>query len=186
AEIFFAIVMCLGLIFIGLVLVSNLFHIENLLPVLEDGWSPVLHTAFPLVLTFPFGEMVVFTMFLPFLCEKSEGQKTGMYAILLSGTILTITVIFQIGVMGAFQAETSTFPLLDTVGKINIQDIIQRLDPIAILILMIGGFIKIIIFLFGSAISLSTAFSIKRWKTLTVIITCAALISSILIERNYL
>ncbi|MFP3472446.1 GerAB/ArcD/ProY family transporter, partial [Micrococcus sp. SIMBA_144] len=82
--------------------------IENLLPVLEDGWSPVLNTAFPLVLTFPFGEMVVFTMFLPFLYEKSEGQKTGMYAILLSGTILTITVIFQIGVMGAFQAATST------------------------------------------------------------------------------
>ncbi|WP_273851188.1 GerAB/ArcD/ProY family transporter [Guptibacillus spartinae] len=186
AEIFFIIVMCLGIIFIGLILVSNLFHVENLLPVLEDGWSPVLKTAFPLVLTFPFGEMVVFTMLLPFLFEKSEGKKTGMYAILLSGLILTITVIFQIGVIGAFQAASSTFPLLETIGRINIQDIIQRLDPIAILILMIGGFIKIIIFLFGSAISLSTAFTIKRWKTLMVIITCTALVTSILMEQNYL
>jgi spore germination protein KB len=75
---------------------------------------------------------------------------------------------------------------LDTVGKVNIQDIIQRLDPIAILILMIGGFIKIIIFLFASAISLSTAFSIKKWKVLTGIITCVTLIASILIERNYI
>ncbi|MYL62152.1 GerAB/ArcD/ProY family transporter [Bacillus hwajinpoensis] len=186
AEIFFVIVMCLGIIFIGLILLSNLFHIENLQPVLENGWSPVLQTAFPLVLTFPFGEMIVFTMFLPFLNEKRDGQKTGMYAILLSGIILTITVIFQIGVMGAYQAASSTFPLLDTIGKVNIQDIIQRLDPIAILILMIGGFIKIIIFLLGSAISLSTAFSIKKWKVLMGIITCVALIASILIERNYL
>ncbi|PFG14993.1 GerAB/ArcD/ProY family transporter [Bacillus sp. es.036] len=186
SEIFFVIVMFLGVIFIGLILLSNLFHIENLQPVLENGWRPVFQTAFPLVLTFPFGEMVVFTMFLPFLPKKKEGQKTGMYAILLSGIILTVTIIFQIGVMGAYQAKTSTFPLLETIGRINIQDIIQRLDPIAILILMIGGFIKIIIFLFGSAISLSTAFSIKSWKTLTVIITCAALITSILIERNYL
>ncbi|WP_375540594.1 GerAB/ArcD/ProY family transporter [Peribacillus simplex] len=40
---------------------------ENLLPVLEEGWKPVFTTAFPLTFTFPFGEMIVFTVLMPYL-----------------------------------------------------------------------------------------------------------------------
>ncbi|WP_347548572.1 GerAB/ArcD/ProY family transporter [Pseudalkalibacillus hwajinpoensis] len=186
AEIFFMIFMALGLIFIVLIFVSNQFKIENLQPVLGEGWMPVLQTAYPSVLTFPFGEMVVFTMFLPFLNKPNTGLKTGMYAILFSGFIITTTVIVQVGVIGVHQAANSTFPLLDTVGKINIQDIIQRLDPIAILILMIGGFFKIIIFLFASTISLSSAVSIRNFHILAIFIACLTLGTSLLIEDNYL
>lgn len=98
--------------------------------------------------------------FLTYLNEKRVDQKTGMYAIFLSEIIITVTIIFQIGGVGAYQAET--FPLLDTIGRINIQDIIQRLAPITIL--MIGGFIKIIILLFGSAFSLPQLFQSKGGK----------------------
>ncbi|MFC6601558.1 GerAB/ArcD/ProY family transporter [Ectobacillus funiculus] len=59
------------------ILFSHIFHIENLLPVLEGGWKPVMKATFPLTVTFPFGEIIVFSMILPYVNEQAYTRKRG-------------------------------------------------------------------------------------------------------------
>lgn len=155
---------------------SQVFHIENLLPVLEKGWKPVLKAAFPLTITFPFGEVIVFSMILPYLSEKASSRRTGIKAILVSGLILTVTIITNIAVLGVSQASTEQFPLLTTVGKINVGNFIQRVDAIALSALILGGFFKISIFFYAGVSGMKELFSIQKKKHILFLVASFVII----------
>ncbi|NGY89703.1 GerAB/ArcD/ProY family transporter [Bacillus megaterium] len=42
------------------------FNFNHLRPILENGWVPILQTVFPTIITFPFGESIVFLCFFNF------------------------------------------------------------------------------------------------------------------------
>jgi len=185
AEIFFIVIMMLGILFMFFVFASNLPKIENLQPVLEEGLKPVLKTAFPLTLTFPFGEMIVFTMLLPYMNKPQQCIRTGLEAMILSGLLLSFTIVINISVLGAHSAANTPFPLLMTIKKVNVADFIQRLDPIALLALIIGGFFKITIFSYAAVIGLSDLFKVKQYQKLIPPICIVTLIASIKIASNF-
>lgn len=184
-EIFFMVMITLVLFFGSLVFISDLPKIENLQPVLEGGLKPVLATVFPLTLTFPFGEMIVFNMFLPYLNKPKEGIKTGLYAIMLSGFLLSSIIAINISVLGAHSAANATFPLYKTIQKINIGNFIQRLDIIAIITLIIGGFFKIGIFSYGAVIGLGDLLKVKKHDKLIYGVSIVILIGSSQIASNF-
>ena len=49
---------------------SNIIHLERLMPMLENGIQPVLQASLPEVISFPFGQIVVFLMFWSHLDDK--------------------------------------------------------------------------------------------------------------------
>ncbi len=155
---------------------SEIFHIENLLPVLEKGWKPVITAAFPLTVTFPFGETIVFSMILPYVSAKSHSRKTGLKAILISGLILTVTVVTNIAVLGVSQASSEQFPLLTTVGKINVGNFIQRVDAVALSALILGGFFKISIFFYAGVSGMKELFSIEKKKHILFLVAGFAVV----------
>lgn len=183
-EVFLA-VMILGLA-AGAVAVfaSGIIHPDNLTPVLENGWKPVLATAFPLTLTFPFGEMIVFTMLLPYLNQPAKSTKTGMIAMLSCGLILSFIRAIDISVLGLPKAGTSLFPLLETLSRVNIGDVIQRLDAIVIMILVIGGFFKIAVFTYAAALGISHTFRIRNRSLISILVGFAIWLVSLFIARN--
>jgi spore germination protein KB len=62
AEVFIVVLIFMGFIGNLLVFLSGTVDIHNLRPFLENGWKPILTTAFPLITYFPFSEMFIFTM----------------------------------------------------------------------------------------------------------------------------
>jgi len=60
------------------------FDLKNLLPVLEDGFIPVLKTSL-IPITFPFGETVLFTMILPYINKPEEAKKAHVTAMIGAG-----------------------------------------------------------------------------------------------------
>ena len=152
------------------ILFSHIFHIKNLLPVLEGGWKPVMKATFPLTVTFPFGEIIVFSMILPYVNEQAHTRKTGVKAILISGFILITTIITNIAVLGVAQASTEQFPLLTTVGKINVGDFIQRIDAVALSALILGGFFKISIFFYAGINGMKDLFLIQKKKHILILV----------------
>lgn len=162
-DLFFIVFIFLGVIFFLAVFSSGIIDIRNLFPVLEEGWKPVLTTVFPLTLTFPFGETIVFTMLFPYLSKPKKVVKVGYFAILLSGIILATTIAVNISVLGATTAANSTFPLLQTLAKASVGQFLQRMDPIAILMLVIGGFFKIVVFTYASVLGLKDLFNTKDY-----------------------
>lgn len=58
-----------------LYVVGGYIKVENLQPVLANGWGNIVKELVPLGITVPFGELITFTMILPYLNKKVRPQQ---------------------------------------------------------------------------------------------------------------
>lgn len=161
AEVLIVILLLFGAAGNFLTLVSGNVEFQHLRPFLENGWKPILQTALLTTTPFPFGEMIVFTMILPYLNKSEVVKRVWLSAIILSGLILCWTTSLNISVLGIDVMERATFPTLTTVGKVNILDFIQRLDALVVFTMLITVFFKSSIFLYGAVLGLVDLFKLK-------------------------
>ncbi|MGG1327885.1 endospore germination permease [Bacillus tropicus] len=161
----------LWITFLIFIFLSGLFHLQYLQPILQHGWQPLIQNILPL--TIPYGGMITFLMLFPYIRQKDQIFKRGLYGILISGTILTITMVLNIGILGEIVTLELDFPLLTSSGLIRVGTFIQRLEPVAIILLIIGVFFKVFIFHYTS--SLSLAFALNKKNSI-----CMLLVTSII------
>ncbi|MFC7063386.1 GerAB/ArcD/ProY family transporter [Halobacillus seohaensis] len=183
-EIFFVILMLIGVVGTTMVLVSGRIDVNQLRPILEEGWGPVL-SALPVTSTFPFGEMIVFTMLLPYLNRPQIGIRVGWSAMGISGILLIWVVAMEIAVLGVHIASRTAFPLLSAIGLIDMTGLFQRLDVAVVLTLMIGGFFKIAIFFYAALISATELFKVSKYNRLIFPFSIIILISSMTVANNF-
>ncbi|CAM4371136.1 GerAB/ArcD/ProY family transporter [Paenibacillus tarimensis] len=142
--------------FITFVLLITLFlifgqdiSVENLLPVLGDGWEPVLKVVFPELVTFPYGETVVLMIIMAHTTHPRYMPLTALLATVLSGSVLSYHAFLMIAVLGGDMVARSTFPLLSVVREVSIANFIERLDALVVFIMMVGIFVKVSLFFYG-------------------------------------
>lgn len=185
AELMFPVVVFFIISTYLMITMSGQVDIKQLTPVLENGMKPVLKAAFPLVVTFPFGEMVVFLMYWCYLNSKQAIRKISFLAVSISGLILTISAIIIVSVLGVDYASISTIPLLEVIKLINIADFLTNLDAIGVAIIIIGGFFKMTIFSYGGILMLTTLFKIKDKRWMILLVGIFTIWLSIVFEPNY-
>lgn len=93
------------LMFIG----SNIIHLERLMPILENGILPVLRTSLPEVISFPFGQVVVFLMFWSHLEDKKTLSKASLSSYIFVGIFLLIFNILNLAILDPTITSISTF-----------------------------------------------------------------------------
>ncbi|WP_088068958.1 GerAB/ArcD/ProY family transporter [Gottfriedia luciferensis] len=182
----------LGLIIVSLIIVvfltlemlNKLPDSENLLPILGDGWKPILQTLFPTVITIPFGEMITFNMLLPFLSKSNQARKIGLSAILISGFYLSFSAAWHIAILGEDTVINNTFPILTSVSLINLANFITRLEPFIVMFLVIFGLFKILIFFYCSVIGFADLLKIKNPNRLIIPIGLITYVLSKYIASN--
>ncbi|MBT2696297.1 GerAB/ArcD/ProY family transporter [Bacillus sp. ISL-40] len=184
-EIYFEVIYLTAILGMMLITFSGLIHLSNLTPILENGLKPVIKTSLTQTLNFPFGEMVVFTMLLPFLNDKKKAKIVCVGGMILAGINIAITAVVNISVLGVDHFYRSTFPLLTTVGRIQIADFIERLDVLFMLYLIIGGFFKIAIYYYAAVAGAADIFQFKDQRKLGFPIGMLVLFSSITIASNF-
>ncbi|WP_462409715.1 GerAB/ArcD/ProY family transporter [Neobacillus sp. Marseille-QA0830] len=184
-EFYLLVVYVMALIGFVLIIASGLIHLENLRPVLENGWMPVLKTTFGETLNFPFGEMVVFTMILPHLNESKKVKLIGITGLVLSGTNIVITTVINIAAMGTNIFVRANFPLLSTISRIQLANFIERLDVLFMLYLVIGGFFKITLYFYAAVSGAGDIFKLKSHEKLGFPIGALVLFASVTIASNY-
>jgi spore germination protein KB len=185
-EFCFYVIILIIVTVVGFEIIGDLIKINHLRPVLENGWTPVMKAAFPLTVTFPFGEIIVLTMLMPYLKKIDVAWKVGIPAMIFSGSILTLITVVNIAILGADVVERATYPILTAVSYINIANFIQRLDSLIVIVMVVGGFIKIAIFFFCAMIGAADLFDVKKSDKLTYPIAVTIVISSIWMAPNYL
>ncbi|WP_226527307.1 GerAB/ArcD/ProY family transporter [Metabacillus niabensis] len=185
AEVFFVILIFLGAAGNFFVLVSGNFEFHNLRPFLENGWKPILSTAFREVTHWPFGEMVVFTMLLPYLNKSGTVKKVWVSALLLSGLALSWTASLNIAILGVDVMERTTFPTLATIGKVNLLEFIQRLDVIVVFTMLITVFFKASIFMYGAVIGIVDLFKLKNHQQILFPFGGIMIFSAMTIATNF-
>ncbi|MCC5911107.1 MAG: endospore germination permease [Clostridiaceae bacterium] len=90
-------------------LLSPYMEYKNLLPFLEHGMPPVLEASLS-VLTFPFGEAVIFLMIFPYVNQGKALKKSFVTAFLLAGVLLLSATFRDIMVLGETGIERTIFP----------------------------------------------------------------------------
>ncbi|WP_151737523.1 GerAB/ArcD/ProY family transporter [Paenibacillus tengchongensis] len=162
---------------------TGLFHSEFLLPVMENGWKPAFQAAIPEIVSFPFGQVVLFLVFYPHANQKGHLNRVVITAYLLTAVALTFINQLIIFVMGPKLAVYSTLPLLETVQMIDLAEILERMDALFTLLLFLGLGIKLAAFFSGAVIGLEriTGVGYKKW----VIPVGAALFAMSFISPNY-
>ncbi len=184
-EVFLIILLLLGMTGNFLVLVSGNLDPHNLQPFLEQGWKPIVTTAFRDILIFPFGEMLVFTVILPYLNQPELVKKVWLSALISSGLILSYTTSLNIAVLSIEQVERSTFPLLSTVGKVNLMEFLQRLDAIVVFTLLITVFFKASIYLYGAVMGMVDLFKLKNHQQILLPTGVILIFLSMVVSSNF-
>ncbi|WP_153978362.1 GerAB/ArcD/ProY family transporter [Paenibacillus xylanilyticus] len=144
---------------------TGLFHTELSLPVLENGWGNIFKAAIPEIISFPFGQVVLFLVFYPYGRKGKNLNKVVIIAYIATAVSLTFINQLIIFVMGPDIAMFSTLPLLQTVQLIDMTEVLERMDALFTLLLFLGLGIKIAFFFQGAVIGLEriTGASYRRW-----------------------
>ncbi|KAF0816270.1 Nutrient germinant receptor inner membrane subunit B (GerKB/GerAB/GerBB) [Bacillus sp. ZZV12-4809] len=179
---FFLVMVSLAGIIILQFLSGNV-QLQNLQPVLEDGIMPVLKASFPTLAAIPYGELIVFLMLFPSVQQSSKIRKTGIKSIYIGGGTLVLFSIINLSILGADVYSRSSFPLLTSVGLINIADFVQRIESILIFLMVLLGFVKVFLLAYGAILGTSELFQIRK-IALIYPITFLILISSVIISNN--
>ncbi|MBT2657876.1 GerAB/ArcD/ProY family transporter [Bacillus sp. ISL-18] len=167
------------------IIFTEILHIENLKPILENGWSPVLKTVLRSTTHFPFGEMVILTMLLPFFKNQKKVVTVCLSGMILSGINIAITSVINVAVLGVELFIRSPFPLYNTIRKIELTTFIQRLDIFFILYLIVAGFFKLCLYYYVAVIGAADLFKLKDHSTLIFPLGVVIIIGSMTIASNY-
>lgn len=157
---------------------------SNLKPILQNGILNITKESWKLI-TFPYGESILFTMFYPYIIEKSKVRKATILGTILLGILLSLNTLLFISVLGVNYASTSVIPLLQTLRIMRIGEAFDRVDIFFIMIVVIIGFIKISFFTYGSMLGTAQLFKFKKTKNLAIPFTIGILITSLTIADNY-
>ncbi|MCD2348004.1 GerAB/ArcD/ProY family transporter [Clostridium guangxiense] len=167
-----------------LIYMSGVIKFSNLMPILGNGIKPII-TTLPSVIVFPFGEMFVFLMYWNYASEKKTIRKAAVKAVTLSGILLCISLIIDIGALGYEYVSTAAIPLVEVIRLINIGNIITNVDAIGIIIIFFGGFFKMSTYLNAIVSIQATLFKLKNNKVPIIITSAALLWFSIEFEPSY-
>lgn len=123
-------------------------------------------------------------MFYPSVNERGKVRKAAFLAIIFTGILLSINAAMFISVLGTCFATNSLFPLLDTLRMIKV-GFLERMDILIVIIMTIGGFFKISLYMYASMLGTAHVIRLKDPKYLAVPFGIGIIILSVLIAKNY-
>ncbi|WP_236344862.1 GerAB/ArcD/ProY family transporter [Paenibacillus plantiphilus] len=173
-EMLFPIVILSYGVIVILLFIARLPNYHRLLPMLENGVGPVVSAAIPDIVSFPFGQMVVFLMFWH---RLSPGKKLGRIAsmgYIIVAVLLIVLNAISMAVLGPEISSISSLPLLEVVQLIRIANILERLDVFVTLLLYIGLYVKMTLFCMAAVIMMKNLFkgSHAAWSAAIILIIC--------------
>ncbi|MBD1379390.1 GerAB/ArcD/ProY family transporter [Metabacillus arenae] len=167
-----------------LILSIPFYQVGNLLPVFPDGMKPVIHGSY-LVLGFPYSELVLFSLILPFVRkEKNNSLKKYMFLVLLiQGFMFVISVVCSIMALGPL-ASTFKFSVFQLARLINIREIITRIESFIGIALIVGSYMKASITLFILKETLSRVFKLHDERIIIFPVSFVALLLSLTMYKS--
>lgn len=123
-----------------IILLSPEFEVHNILPVMENGFWPVIKGA--AVPESMFTLFILVAYLLPYLSDEKKGRKWTVISVVFVAVTLMIT---NLAVLFVFGATTSNYvyPVLSAAKYISIADFLEHLESIVIAVWVAGTFIKI-------------------------------------------
>lgn len=163
--------------FIAVIFMFPMIQVNNLKPILADGWQPVLEGAYTTA-TFPFAEIVIFMIIFN---TKIVRKEKSIYTILVGGLIIGGILVFMTNVisfveLGQFAYSTSYFPIYAAVSRISIDDIFQRIEIVIAVAFIMGGFMKVALYALAGCEGIKKIMKVNDYKFMVTPICILVLI----------
>lgn len=152
----------------------------NILPVMENGIQPVLRSSLSFIV-FPFLELVVFLMIIPYVNEPKKTKKAFLLGTALGGGLLILIATLSILVIGVTETARSIYPTYDLSKTINIREFFQRVEAFMALIWFITVFVKLVVLTYTLSLGMASVFNVQDYKLLTLPIGLLLYIVSLVI-----
>ncbi|TEB16471.1 Spore germination protein YndE [Pelotomaculum sp. FP] len=151
------------------------FH--RLLPVLENGFKPVLQGS--ITPSAWRGEVMILAMFLPYLAEPSQGRRMGIWSVIIIGAILIADAVLNTAIFGP-STSRQVFPSFTIVNEMVIGGFL-RVDIAIVIIWLVTMLIKIALFYYAAVLGTAQLLNMKDYKPITlpigVILTALSILS---------
>lgn len=144
-----------------LALASPTTSITNLFPLFSEGIKPILQSAW-FTFAFPFGETIVFVMFLPYVKGQQKLAQNMIIGMIIGGFILLMTIIRNLLVMGSSMLQNSNYSSAHVTRLIELGGFIERVEIIIIVGWVFSIFMKGSIALLASGLAISQTFGLKN------------------------
>lgn len=153
-----ALICVIILILMAFGFLSPYFEVSNLTPIFRTSWKQVLSSVFPTSLTFPYGELIVFTMLFPYANNKKALLKYGWISVCATGVILLIAGEMILGLLNSETVNLYVFPLVKALELTSVLDFLPHIEIFAVILNIIGGFFKMSIYMYGGLMILAHLF----------------------------
>jgi len=186
SEIFlFIIIVCLIPFLLSFV-TTDAFKFSNLVPVLAEGFpgitNDIVRSSF-----FPFGELVVFLMLFPYISKKQIGNnkvlKRGYIGIGIAVLIMIAIDMTIIGLIGSTLTRNFQYPFYNAMQLAGLKGFLERLDPLAVIIMVSTEFFKLSIYLYITVIALEALHKKFKYMWVLGILTVFTFIAAPLIQH---
>ncbi len=165
AKFFFPIIIA-TLILVNLLGIGE-WKLDNIKPILYDGFLPVLEGAFS-VFSFPFAETILFTTILFSLQPKKSVYKVYIWGLLIGALVVLFISIRNIAYLGPDITGILYFPSHTAVSRIEVGDFIQRIEGSVAIALVLGVFIKASICLYATCKGICSIFGMKNYRNIVL------------------
>lgn len=149
-EVLLPVMLFFYLVLVLLLGIMGSIDFNRLAPVMEGGLMPVIKAALPDIVSFPFGQMIVFLMLWSLWEKPGVPVKYTINAYLLISLFLIFMNALNAAVLGPAIAGTSQLPFLKTVRTLSNLKFVERLDILVTIQLFLGLLIKMMLFYFCS------------------------------------
>lgn len=137
--------------------------IINIMPVLERGIKPIISGAIS-SMAFPFAETYVFIIVLTNFEDKKSSYKVYIKGLLAGGIIMLAISLTNLLVLGGNTVSMVYYPTYLTAGRVDLFDIIQKIEVVVALVLVLGAFLKISIFLLAACKGITKLFEFRDYR----------------------
>ncbi|TMU87245.1 spore gernimation protein [Bacillus sp. BHET2] len=135
-------------------------------PVMEFGLKPVLNASISF-LTFPFLELIVFLMIIPYV-NTQHIRKGFLTGTLIGGGSLILISILSILVLGVVDTSESVYSSYDLAKQINLGGFIQRVEAMMAFLWFTTVFMKLTILTYVVSLGLAQTLELHDHKVLTL------------------
>lgn len=145
------------MVLITLIMIPD-FNINNILPMMKQGMTPIMKGLFSNV-TFPFGELVVFLMIFPFVNKKSQIHKYSYIGLGIIGFITLLTIVRDLMILGPDMVYRLIFPFTVVAKLFPIS-----IAPIILFYNLVGLGVKVGILIYAASLGIAQVFNLEEFK----------------------
>ncbi|WFD09598.1 GerAB/ArcD/ProY family transporter [Tepidibacter hydrothermalis] len=170
SELFAYILIAFVFITVVLLIAGCDIEINNLRPTMAYGIKPIIRGAFS-VFSFPLTQVVVLTMVFSNLKNAHSYFKVYTLGTIIGFILIFLVFVANVAVLGVEQAANKYYTLTVTAARVDIGHFIQRTEIIANTMFLLGGVLKLSIFILAICKGISYIFRCIDYRFLVIPVT---------------